>query len=155
MTTVPSPQPGPRRRPGPAGERVDLAFPLGPDLRYLARMTAAAVAARVDFSIDQVEDLRLAIDELCIAVAGEEGGTGRLHLSFEWEADSIAVTAIAAPDGVTPDELSAHVGPTRLATPTPNELSARILDALVDEHGTDSVGGAPRAWMVVRRRDRP
>jgi len=154
VTSVPSPEPGPLGFPEATGERVDLAFPLRPDLRYLARMTAAAVAAKADFGIDQVEDLRLAIDELCITVAGEEGGAGRLHLSFEWEAQSLTVIATAVPDGVGPAELSTPSGSTPAAAPAPSDLSARILDALVDEHGTDSVGGAARAWMVLRRRDR-
>jgi len=113
-------------------------------------MTAAAVASRAEFGFDQVEDLRLAIDELCITLAGEDGSSGRVHLVYEWNTDVVEVIGTLLPvDGDAPEISDPGRGPQ--AVPTLNELSERILDALVDEHGTDSVGGAPRAWIRVRR----
>ena len=53
-------------------QRVELALPAQPELLFLARMTAAAVASRAEFGFDQVEDLRLAIDELWVTLAGED-----------------------------------------------------------------------------------
>ena len=157
MTGAPVPEPPPGPGPEHGVERVELDVPLRPELRHLARMTAAVVASRSDFGIDQVEDLRLAIDELCITVAGEEGGRGRLHLSFEWGSGAVTVTATVVPDGVGagPARSGARAVPLQPEAPALADLSARILDALVDEHGTDVVGGAPRAWLVMRRREDP
>jgi serine/threonine-protein kinase RsbW len=132
-------------------ERVELSIPARPELLFLARMTAAAVASRADFGIDQVEDIRLAIDELCITLAGEDGAEGSVHLVFEWTDDVVEVMG-----KLVPRSGEVHGGSsTRSAAqalPTLNELSERILEALVDEHGTASVDGAPRAWIRVRRR---
>ncbi len=125
---------------------VELALPARPDLLFLVRMTAAAVASRADFGYDQIEDLRLAIDELSLAVCGEDPDEGRLQLLFKWTEDAIEVVGTYEPEeaGRRPD-ISAVAQPA-------SELSARILDALVDEHGTDVVGGCPRAWLRMRRR---
>ncbi|MGA2521424.1 MAG: hypothetical protein ABSG81_11480 [Acidimicrobiales bacterium] len=134
----------------PAPQRVELAFPPRPDLVFLARMTAAAVATRADFGFDQVEDLRLAIDELCITVAGEGGAEGQLRLLFEWADGTIRVDAALETDGAGPDGPGADGG-SPPASASAGDLSERILDALVDEHGTDSATGTRRAWIVVRR----
>lgn len=136
------------------GGTVELSFPVRPDLVFLARMTGTAVASRAGFGIDQVEDLRLAIDELCLTVTGGgEDGRRRLRLSFEWGDHAIRVHGrLEAPagDGATP-----AATPETEAEATSTELSERILDALVDEHGSEHVDGVTRAWMVVRRRHRP
>jgi hypothetical protein len=126
-------------------DRVELSLPARPELLFLVRMTAAAVASRADFGYDQIEDLRLAIDELALTICGDEPQDGRLQLLFKWSDAAIEVVGVYEPDG--------GEGRPELAVAQPaNELSARILDALVDEHGADAVGGCPRAWLRMRRR---
>ncbi len=152
MTTA-EPSPPEIQQPDTSATRcVELSLPAEPELLFLARMTAAAVASRAEFGFDQIEDLRLAIDELCITLAGEDGTEGRVHLVFEWEGDLLEVTAKLVAEH---DHLTA-APPTGTDRPDAdvNELSGRILDALVDEHGTDNVGGSPRAWFRVRRQPR-
>lgn len=128
--------------------QVELTIPARPELLTLARLTAAAVAGRADFGYDQIEDLRLAIDELCLTIMGEDGAAGRAQLQFKWTSASIEVVATLLP--AEDDADRSRLG--RIAVRPANELSERILDALVDEHGTDSVQGAPRAWMRIHRR---
>jgi hypothetical protein len=127
-------------------DHVELSLPARPDLLFLVRMTAAAVASRADFGYDQIEDLRLAIDELALTVSGDEATAGRLQLLFKWTEDAVEVVGI-----YEPDEQERPRRDLGVAEPA-NELSARILDALVDEHGADVVGGCPRAWLRMRRR---
>ena len=152
MTTAEPSTPGVEGAGLPATRRVELSLPAEPELLFLARMTAAAVASRADFGLDQVEDLRLAIDELCITLAGEDGTEGQIHLVFEWQGDALEVVGKLVADH---DGLAAvpRPGASQPAVNV-NELSGRILDALVDEHGTDNVGGTPRAWFRVRRHPR-
>ncbi|HUY64255.1 MAG TPA: hypothetical protein VMV14_07020 [Acidimicrobiales bacterium] len=128
-------------------DRVELSVPSKPDLLFLVRMTAAAVASRADFGYDQIEDLRLAIDELCLSLFGEEATDGRVQLLFKWGEDAIEVVATYQP-GDDDHQPRQELGLAQLA----NELSERILDALVDEHGTDLAGGLARAWLRMRRR---
>ncbi|HLX89246.1 MAG TPA: hypothetical protein VKR22_12420 [Acidimicrobiales bacterium] len=128
-------------------DRVELSLPARPDLLFLVRMTAAAVASRADFGYDQIEDLRLAIDELCLTVCGDAPTDGRLQLLFKWGEDAIEVVGVYEPDSGE-GALSVDPEPAQPAS----ELSQRILDALVDEHGTDLIGGCPRAWLRMQRR---
>jgi hypothetical protein len=125
---------------------VELTLPARAELLFLVRMTAAAVASRADFGYDQIEDLRLAIDELALSIAGDEGDDGRLQLLFKWSDDAIEVVGVYEPGGD-----GSRRGSLGLVQPA-NELSTRILDALVDEHGADVVAGCRRAWLRMRRR---
>ncbi len=43
---------------------VELTLPAGSDLIVLARFTAVTLGSRAGFDIEEIEDLRLAVDEL-------------------------------------------------------------------------------------------
>lgn len=99
-------------------------------------MTVGAVAARAEMPVDDIEDLRLAIDELCLSAVGDRRD-GRLELRYDWGPSGMEVSCTFKPSDPTAssDGTSDNVG----ALPT--DLSERILDALVDEHGRDEVDG--------------
>jgi serine/threonine-protein kinase RsbW len=151
-----SAQPRPDRaaRTGEPTQRVELSVPARPDMVVLARLTAAAVASRADFGVDQLEDLRLAIDEMCITLVDEHLGHGQLALTFEWTADTITVTGRHRPG----DSAAEQPAPVRrfpeheTARTMRAELSKRIMKALVEEHGSDLSGPGPCMWFSVRRR---
>jgi hypothetical protein len=133
--------------------RVELSIPADPQMLFLARMTAAAVAARADLNYEQVEDLRLAIDELCIALLNSGDGAGQIALLFQWDSDgTLDVLGTLVPDG---DPASNGHAPGQSGPALSIDLSERILDALVDDHGSDAVGGVYRAWLRVRRQELP
>lgn len=61
---------------------------------YLAvlRTTTASLAARLDFTLDEIEDLRIAVDEACcLLLSGAEPGA-ELTSVFEMSDDTIHVT---------------------------------------------------------------
>lgn len=131
--------------------RVELSLAADVQLLFLARMTGAAVASRAGFDYEQIEDLRLAIDELCVRLMNTKTGPARITLQFQWDDDgAIDVMATCVPD----DHLSGNgcdAGST--STPASYELSERILDALVDDHGEDTIGVVQRGWLRMRRRN--
>jgi anti-sigma regulatory factor (Ser/Thr protein kinase) len=121
---------------------VGLRIPSGADLLVLARLTAATVASRAGFDVEEVEDLRLAVDELCVALI-RPGTDGTLTLEFTRDADLIEVRCgyevlETAPSVEADDDLI-------------DGLSDRILDALVDDHGRLLVDGNEQAWLRKRR----
>jgi anti-sigma regulatory factor (Ser/Thr protein kinase) len=128
-------------RRGGAEDVVELSIPVRADLVVLARLTAATVASRASFDVEEIEDLRLAVDELCVSLVGD-GSEGRLALRFVRGNEDIEVSctyhADSTQDGEAPGSSS-------------DGLSARILDALVDEHGRDGEGGRQRIWLRKRR----
>jgi serine/threonine-protein kinase RsbW len=119
-------------------DEVRLAVPAMPEYLRLARVTAAGLASRLGFSFDQVEDLRLAIDELCFSLTGSQGRSGMVHVTFVMNEEGLEVLGEGHfDDGEAPPSLS--------------ELSQVILDALVDEHELMIEAGKPRFRLVKRR----
>jgi hypothetical protein len=122
---------------------VELSIPVRADLVVLARLTAATVASRTGFDLEEIEDLRLAVEELCLLLVGTDDA-GRLSLAYERADDCIEISCTHVPDE------AAGTGP-RASPEPPDDLSSRILDALVDEHGRDAPDGRQRAWLRKRR----
>jgi serine/threonine-protein kinase RsbW len=124
-------------------DAVELTIPVASDLVVLARLTAATVASRAGFDIDQIEDLRLAVDELCVSLIRGSAG-GRLTLTFVGDDDQMEVSCVLVPG---PGDETAVVDDGDGA----DELSTQILEALVDEHGRGRQDGHERAWLRKRR----
>lgn len=122
---------------------VDLSIPVQADLVVLARLTAATIAGRAGFGVEDIEDLRLAVEELCLSLAGARPD-GRLDLGYECDDDAITVKCTYEQGGGTAEQGAEA-----------DDLSLRILDALVDEHGRETRGGRPSAWLRKRRSDQP
>ena len=119
-------------------DEVRLAVPARPEFVGLARVTAAGLASRLGFTFDQVEDLRLAIDEMCFGLTGSKGKDGILELRF-----------LLSPEGLTVQ------GEGNFSPPGPvhlSELSKVILDALVDEHSISDGADGPR-FRLMKKRD--
>ncbi len=126
-------------------DHVELELPARPDLLVLARMTVGAVAARAEMPVDDIEDLRLAIDELCLSAVGDRR-EGRLELRYDWGPSGMEVSCTFKPS----DPGASVGGDTDDVGSLPSDLSERILDALVDEHGREVVDGGERAWFRKR-----
>jgi hypothetical protein len=132
-----------RRQPQPAAgdaEAIRLIFPGRGDLMVLARITAATIAAGAGFGLEDIEDLRLAVEELCLLVRGRREGV--LHLSFRFVDDELEVHCRLSPTAATtvdhPSEAELH------------DFSEQILDALVDDWGESSEGTAGGMWLRMR-----
>ncbi|UDY35295.1 ATP-binding protein [Dermatobacter hominis] len=101
----------------PAGA-VCVEIPAEPRFVALIRVAAASMAADLDPVIDDVDDLRVAVNELVgLMVEAAEGGSVVVHL---WS-----------------DERTIHVtgrcnGPSSRVSP--DQLTLRILDATVDSY---------------------
>ncbi len=121
-------------------DEVRLAVPAMPEFLRLARVTAAGLASRMGFTFDQVEDLRLAIDELCFGLTGARGRPGTVQVRFLLNESALIV------EGEGQFEDSHRL--TELS-----ELSKVILDALVDEHELTTDEQGPRFRLVKRRTD--
>lgn len=102
-------------------DEVQLAVPARPEYLRLARVTAAGLASRLGFSFDEVEDLRLAIDELCYGLTGPTGEEGVVTVRYVLDGHTLIVEGVG--------QFSAPRTAPRLS-----ELSEIILNALVDEH---------------------
>lgn len=72
-------------------ELVELRIPSRPEWVALARLAAATVANRVRFSIEEIEDVKLAVAEACTAVINHEPHGEFIALTCEALTDALRV----------------------------------------------------------------
>jgi hypothetical protein len=141
---------------------IELSIPARADLLHLVRLTAGAIAARLDLGLNDLEDLRLGVEELCLSLVGSTGdASGRLSLRYGWDHEQIEITCTLIENGSGNGDLDGgtHREPPAgsLSPPTEQDkrlrrdLSSQILDALVDGHGETHDEGNPSAWLRMRR----
>jgi hypothetical protein len=118
---------------------VRLAVPATPEFLRLARLTVAGVASRMGFTYDEVEDLRIAIDELCFALVGTKGREGSIELKYSLDDDNLMVEG----RGTFTDPVT--------VVPTLSAFSRQILSAVVDEHDVATGDGGPTFRLRKRR----
>ena len=114
------------------GGDVRLVVPAAPEYLRLVRLTAAGLASRLGFTFDEVEDLRIAVDELCFHLLGESDEEVPLD-----DLRTMDLVYSAGPDVIT---ITGRTGLSG-AVPERSELSEQILDALVDEHEVSGGNG--------------
>ena len=125
------------------GGDVRRVVPAAPEYLRLVRLTAAGMASRLRFTFDEVEDLRIAVDELCFHLLGTDNGDDippdddrTMELIYSADTDSITITGRTGLSG---------------ALPEPSELSEQILDALVDEHEVSGTDGMVTFRLMKQR----
>jgi serine/threonine-protein kinase RsbW len=88
----------------PDGDVVEVRVPA--DVAYVStlRLTAAGLAARCDLTIDDIEDLRLAVDEACALLLPHADREATLDARFELARGRLEVHAsVPADDADEPD----------------------------------------------------
>ena len=110
-----------------SGCRIGLSLPSESRYIRLARLMASGLATSCGLPLEEVEDFRIAIDELCSVLIELSDGDA-VRLAFELADDALVVvgTTTAAPGGVLDDE--------RL------RLSRQILGVVTDDHGMRRCG---------------
>lgn len=121
-------------------EVIELNIPPLAELMALVRFTAATLGARAAFSVEEVEDLRLAANELCAPVLSKSAPR-QIRLRYVLSGDTIEISCTS--DGVVRSE-------PEVSYPD-GDWSRRILDALVNEHGREDGFGQQRSWLRKRR----
>ena len=64
-------------------ELVELRIPARPEWVALARLAAATVANRIHFSLEEIEDVKIAVAEACAAVIQHDTHGEFIHLTCE------------------------------------------------------------------------
>jgi anti-sigma regulatory factor (Ser/Thr protein kinase) len=105
----------------PLAGRIELSLP--PDSRYmrLARLMASGVATTSGLPLEEVEDFRIAVDELCATLI-EMGDGQPVRLAFELGPEALLVV------GTTRSAPGERIDAERLS------LSRQILDVVTDGH---------------------
>lgn len=115
-------------------EVIRLSLPAMVAYSRVARLAVTGLASRVGFSYDEIEDLRIAIGEVCGVLLDGEGG--RLTFTCHVDAGELVVDTNREPIGQAPPV---------------TDLTRLILGAVVDE--TEIVPEQARIRFLKRRRD--
>jgi hypothetical protein len=123
-----------------ASYAVQLIVPAQPGSARIARLVAAALAADADFSVDDTEDLRVAVSELvALLVEGAESTSDQVSLDFTRQPNSVEISGSRA--------LTTSVDGTN-----PDDLALEILRVVVDEHTYEHDDKGRRFHLVKRAR---
>jgi len=116
---------------------VTVTFPAVPEYLRLARIATADAASRAGLDYEEIDDVRIAVSELCSLV------------SLDPES-SVTLVFRVGPGSLTVEGESV----TGAATVAGNELSDAIIAAVADEHSLDTVDGVTR-FRVKKSARRP
>lgn len=110
------------------------------ELRYLAaaRVVAATLAADVGFDLDDLDRLRVGVNELLTIMIEATSPGERIRLKLHSEDGGEESTALIEVAGTIGE------GAVPTATPLIDTLAERILDAVTDEYHLDEQGFAIR-----------
>ena len=83
--------------------RSDVELRVPADTAYVAvlRTTTAGLAARLDFTLDDIEDLRIAVGEACAMVLEQARADGDLYATFDLGSGELSVTVSADADAAS------------------------------------------------------
>jgi serine/threonine-protein kinase RsbW len=119
-------------------DEVQLVMPADPEFLRLARVTAMGLASRLSFTIDEIDDLRIAIDELVFGLIGTKGRPGQVTGRYSLLDRGLEVRGTGTFEDGAP-------------TPGLTELSELILGAVADEHELTTDGSQPSFRLLKRR----
>lgn len=124
--------------PGEAGrDVVVLRLPAAGAYLSVLRTATASLASRLDFTIDDIEDLRIAVDEACAMLLTQAMGGADLECRFELTEDAIDVAvSVLTLDGQEPSR---------------DTFAWTVLTALAGEVDS-SVDAENRVTLVLRKR---
>lgn len=113
---------------------VQLVIPASPRYLRLARLTAAGLAGDLGFRVDAIEDLRVAVDELCAAIISGTPPEAELELTYRESAETLVV------DGCCRSRTS--------NAPELHGVARELLNMLADEYSIGAVGGHRKFRLV-------
>ena len=118
------------------GETIRLAVPAALEYVRIVRLTASGVASRLGFDVEEIEDLRVAVDELASLVVESADG-GELGVQFAVRDDILRIEGEAL---LAPGQSEVRV----------DDLTAQILAAVVDEWDFSAQDGHVRFACTCR-----
>jgi serine/threonine-protein kinase RsbW len=117
---------------------ISLTFPADTRWVRLARLLTSGVAAQAGFDVEEVEDLKIAVDEICATLIERSGNSEPVRLGFLPSDGSVEVAI----------ECSLATGTAESWTEERVKLSEQILSVVVDECRSEVVDGIVRYRLL-------
>ena len=112
-------------------DSISITIPASPEYLQVVRLVAAGLATRLSFTLEDIEDLKIAVDELSAYITGAHGRSGTLAVSFTLQDDRIQIKG-------TGKYTEAYEVRTELT-----EFSRMILETVTDSAELSASDGTP------------
>jgi serine/threonine-protein kinase RsbW len=114
---------------------VTIKLPAAGAYLSVLRTATAGLAARLDFTLDEIEDLRIAVDEACAMLLAQAVPGADLECQFTLQADSVRISvSVLTLDGQEPSRdtfawtvLSALAGEVDSSADVDNRVTITLL----------------------------
>ena len=114
---------------------VRLTIPAEARYLRLARLAAAGLAGDIGYSVDAIEDLRIAVDELCAAMIEDARPGSELTITYREDDGALVVEGACDDADASPPELHA--------------VARELLTMLADEYAVASAASG-RTFRLVK-----
>lgn len=121
-------------------DKVSIRIPASPEYLQVVRLVAAGLAARLRFTLEDIEDLKIAVDEMAAYLTGSQGREGTLEVTFDIADDRIRIVG------------RGHFAPGHGVRTELTELSRMILETVADSASLDHANGTPSFSVTKSRR---
>ena len=115
---------------------VAITIPASPAYLHVVRLVAAGLASRLRFTLDDIEDLKIAVDEMAAYLTGSNGRDGELEIRFTIHAGRLEIRGLG------------HFSPGQKIRTDLTEFSRMILDTVVDSASLEQSDGVPTFSLV-------
>lgn len=122
---------------GEIEDAVEIRLPADSAYLSILRTATAGLAARLDFTLDEIEDLRIAVDEACAMLLPHAVDTAQLTCRFHLDPATLEVTVT--------------IPTTRGQLPERDTFSWTVLSALAGEVDT-GLDDERQVWIRLRKR---
>ena len=121
------------------GNDIRVVVPAQTRFLRIARLTAAGVATDLGFDLRDIEDLRVAVDEMSAVMIDGVDDSAELELRYSVDGDHLEIEGRCAQGG-TPPEI--------------HPVALELLSMTADEFRVDG-DGSTRSFRLVKRRSDP
>ena len=120
-------------------EKISIRIPASPAYLQVVRLVAAGLATRLKFTLDEIEDLKIGVDELSAYFTGAQGRDGVLQVDFMVHDDRIEIKG------------SGSFAPGQKVRTDLTEFSQMILDTVADDATLEQLDGTPTFKLTKSR----
>jgi serine/threonine-protein kinase RsbW len=121
-------------------DRIVLSIPARGEFARTVRLTAAEIASRMGMSIDDIDDVRIAVEEAFALASEHAGSEGEVTFTFTMHDDAFEAV------GATPSKTCEGVGDEE----TGSKYARFILESVCDEFELKFEGGQCHIRLLKR-----
>jgi hypothetical protein len=112
-------------------DTVRVRIPASPVYLRVVRLVVADLASRLGFTIDEIEDLKIGVDELVAYMTGSQGREGTLEIEFSVDQERIEING------------KGHFLPGSRVRTELTDFSRTILETVTDSASLEQLDGTP------------